>query len=887
MSWNHILREAVTVYIVIAICLAGSALAQTTVYVDGSVATTGDGTQAAPFKTITEALEITNAPLTILVAGATYTDETPYTDVLSDQTLIGSYDSSFTTSDPSLTPTIIDMARLPYQEQKGTFYIGAATGWTLENLVIQNSSTGEWDDTENGGAIYVRKGSNGTMRGVTFFNCFTQFEGGHENGAAREGGAVCIRDASTVVFEDCVFDSCTAVGGGGAVRLRSAGSGNTAKFYRCLFTNCGARRNGAVIDDGDGSSQIEIVNCVFANNGVDVVVPSGTTPSNYLIRIADRRARIYNCAFVGNNNPAGYMFEIGDSSQGGATKEIINCIFADNTIGLDASGVAIFNYADGYDDATILENNLFFSNSGLDPLDPTGANIIGANGNIAGDPLFADAANGDYHLKAGSAGEDAGRALAVVLDDFAGTARPVGAAYDIGAFEGQDIRFYNIRNIIATASSSVNADFGPENTVDESGLNALDQHDTTPTNMWLSSAGQEPPVWIEYEFDIVYKLDQMWVWNSNSALEPIAGLGGLGVKTATIQYSTDGAKWTALADVPEFAQAPGADDYASNTTVDFDGVAAKFVRITCTSSWGGGNQCSLSEVRFSYIPVTAEDPYPANGAAGVSPDVTLGWTAGREAALHEIHLGTDVQAVADSTTPVDTVSQATYAPNLQPDTTYYWRVVEVNDAESPSAWSSPVWSFSTAQYVVVDDFESYGQLSPNKVYQTWVDGLGFSADKYFPDGYSGNGTGAIIGHDPAVGPIMEYTIVHGGHRSMPLSYDGPSETTRTFQPARDWTRGAVETLVLFFLGESTNVSGELYVKINGVEVPYSGSAGDLTAAEWKQWNIDLPAAAGLGAVGTLTIGISGGQGILYIDDIGLYRSAPAVNPQPGLRFGRR
>jgi len=572
---------------------------------------------------------------------------------------------------------------------------------------------------------------------------------------------------------------------------------------------------------------------------------------------------------------------------GGATKEIINCIFADNTIGLDASGVAIFNYADGYDDATILENNLFFSNSGLDPLDPTGANIIGANGNIAGDPLFADAANGDYHLKAGSAGEDAGRALAVVLDDFAGTARPVGAAYDIGAFEGQDIRFYNIRNIIATASSSVNADFGPENTVDESGLNALDQHDTTPTNMWLSSAGQEPPVWIEYEFDIVYKLDQMWVWNSNSALEPIAGLGGLGVKTATIQYSTDGAKWTALADVPEFAQAPGADDYASNTTVDFDGVAAKFVRITCTSSWGGGNQCSLSEVRFSYIPVTAEDPYPANGAAGVSPDVTLGWTAGREAALHEIHLGTDVQAVADSTTPVDTVSQATYAPNLQPDTTYYWRVVEVNDAESPSAWSSPVWSFSTAQYVVVDDFESYGQLSPNKVYQTWVDGLGFSADKYFPDGYSGNGTGAIIGHDPAVGPIMEYTIVHGGHRSMPLSYDGPSETTRTFQPARDWTRGAVETLVLFFLGESTNVSGELYVKINGVEVPYSGSAGDLTAAEWKQWNIDLPAAAGLGAVGTLTIGISGGQGILYIDDIGLYRSAPAVNPQPGLRFGRR
>ena len=229
MSWNRTLRTSSAIHIVIAICLAGSALAQTTVYVDGSVVTTGDGTQAAPFKTITEALAITNAPLTIQVAGGTYPHETPYTDILSDHTLIGSYDSSFTTSDPSLTPTVIDMARLPYQEQKGTFYIGSATGWTLENLIIQNSSTGEWDDTENGGAIYVRKGSNGTMRGVTFFNCFTQFEGGDEGGPAREGGAVCIRDASTVVFENCVFDSCTAVGGGGAVRVRSAGSGNAAK----------------------------------------------------------------------------------------------------------------------------------------------------------------------------------------------------------------------------------------------------------------------------------------------------------------------------------------------------------------------------------------------------------------------------------------------------------------------------------------------------------------------------------------------------------------------------------------------------------------------------------------------------------------------------------
>ena len=69
MSWNHISRKSLTIYIVIAICLAGSAPAQTTVYVDGSVATTGDGTLAAPFKTIAEALARTDAYLTVLVAG--------------------------------------------------------------------------------------------------------------------------------------------------------------------------------------------------------------------------------------------------------------------------------------------------------------------------------------------------------------------------------------------------------------------------------------------------------------------------------------------------------------------------------------------------------------------------------------------------------------------------------------------------------------------------------------------------------------------------------------------------------------------------------------------------------------------------------------------------
>ncbi len=877
MRSSHIVRKCLTTCIVIAVCSAGRTPAQTTVYVDGSVAATGDGTQAAPFKTIAEALARTDASLTILVAGGTYVNEPNNTDVRSGQTLIGSYDSSFTTSDPSVTPTLIDMSRL-YHDQNGAFTMNGVSEWTLMNVVIQNSSTGEHGDTENGGAIYIRNGSQGALRGMTFYNCTARFEGGYDTGTARDGGALCIRDDSTVVIEDCVFDSCTAVGSGGAMRIRSArGGGNNVKIRRCLFTHCGSRNGASVIDDADGASQIEIVNCLFAHNGVDVVNAAGTYPSNFELRVADKRTLIYNCTFVGSNNPDGFVISVGNSADAAATKEIVNCIFAENAIASDSTTFALFNYGSDYDDTTVLENNLFFSNSGLDPLDPAGAALIGVNNNLAGDPRFADAANGDYHLMPGSPGEDAGRTLAIVPDDFAGTGRPVGSAYDIGALEGQvNPPSYYVPSVVATASSSLSPASGPEKTVDGWGLNALDQHDTATANMWVSKTGQEPPVWIQYKFDMVYKLDRMWVWNSNSDLESL--VLGWGVKTATIETSTDGASWVALADVPEFAQAPGTPDYTSNTTVDFNGVAAKFVRLTCTSSWGGGNQYSLSEVRFSYIPVSAYAPYPPNGAVDVSADVTLSWTAGREAALHEIHFGTDVQAVTDSTTPIETVSEATYAADLQPDTTYYWKVVEVNETESPSAWSSPVWSFSTSPCLVIDDFESYGQLSPTQVFQTWLDSLGFPPDEFFPDGYGGNGTGAIVGNDPGAGPIMEYTVVHGGHRSMPLFYSGLSEITRTFEPARDWTRGGVKTLVLFFCGTATNEPAELYVKINNTRVSYKGNAGDLTSTEWKQWNIDLPSSAGLGAVKSLTIGVSAGQGALYIDDIALYRTAPSANP---------
>jgi len=177
-------------------------------------------------------------------------------------------------------------------------------------------------------------------------------------------------------------------------------------------------------------------------------------------------------------------------------------------------------------------------------------------------------------------------------------------------------------NIInATASSSNATDEGSENTVNGSGLDDNDLHSKESKDMWLSSTIGPQPTWIQYEFDRVYKLHQMLVWNYNTSLEPVIGFG---IKEATIEYSADCNEWTALGDF-EFAQGSGAAGYAANTSVDLSGVVAKYVKITANSNWGGFMpQYGLSEVRFFYIPVLPREPNPASGATDMDVDnVTL------------------------------------------------------------------------------------------------------------------------------------------------------------------------------------------------------------------------------------------------------------------------
>ncbi|HPC97313.1 MAG TPA: hypothetical protein PLU87_20405, partial [Sedimentisphaerales bacterium] len=343
---------------------------------------------------------------------------------------------------------------------------------------------------------------------------------------------------------------------------------------------------------------------------------------------------------------------------------------------------------------------------------------------------------------------------------------------------------------------------------------------------------------------------------------------GFGIKDVTIEYSLDASEWTVLGDA-RFAQGTAKATYACNTVIDLGGIAAQYVRLVVKSGYGVMGQYGLSEVRFMYIPAHARQPQPADGAPGVEPTATLSWRAGREAASHNVYLGTDPANLALT----GTVEAASFQPDdLVFGNVYYWRVDEVNEAASPATWEGDLWSFTTAEYATIDDIESYTDDidAGQTVFQTWIDGWT-------------NNTGSTTGY--AESPFAEKAVVHGGRQSMPVRYDNSkapfySEISRTWDSPQDWTGHGASTLRLYFYGAEDNAAGTLYLAVEDsaghVAVVTHPDPEALKVASWQAWTVPFSRLAGvnLARVETMYIGIgnrtspaAGGSGLIFIDDI--------------------
>jgi hypothetical protein len=264
---------------------------------------------------------------------------------------------------------------------------------------------------------------------------------------------------------------------------------------------------------------------------------------------------------------------------------------------------------------------------------------------------------------------------------------------------------------------------------------------------------------------------------------------------------------------------------------------------------------------------------PANGAVDVKQTPVLTWAAGLGAS-HEVYFGTDAASLELKGS--GNLGAESYDPGqLEWNTTYYWRVDEADNANSDSPWTGPLWNLTTANFLTIDDMESYNDLDEsdpvsNRIYLAWVDGFDNPATN-----------GSVVGY--ANPPFAEQTIVHGGLQSMPMAYDnavGKSEATLTLTSNKDWTVNGVTTLTIWFRGDFGNTAETLYVALNGNARVDNDNPDAALRGSWTQWNISLQAFADQGVnltnVNSITLGLSsitGGTGMIYFDDIQLHPPA--------------
>jgi hypothetical protein len=101
---------------------------------------------------------------------------------------------------------------------------------------------------------------------------------------------------------------------------------------------------------------------------------------------------------------------------------------------------------------------------------------------------------------------------------------------------------------------------------------------------------------------------------------------------------------------------------------------------------------------------------PANGAVDITQTPVLTWAPGLGAS-HDVYFGADAASLELKGS--GNLGSESYDPGqLEWDTTYYWRVDEANNVNADSPWTGPLWSFTTANFLIIDDFEAYNDLDP-------------------------------------------------------------------------------------------------------------------------------------------------------------------------------
>jgi len=309
-----------------------------------------------------------------------------------------------------------------------------------------------------------------------------------------------------------------------------------------------------------------------------------------------------------------------------------------------------------------------------------------------------------------------------------------------------------------------------------------------------------------------------------------------------------------------------------------------------------------NEIKILAGCLAASGPDPANGEIDVSTTPTLSWETGAFVAGSNgniLYFAEDMDQVSDRTVAGIPLTDPCYAVpgTLDLGGTYYWAVDTVNGVET---WPGDIWSFTTVNYLDVDDMETYTywKVADNNIFEVWVDGMGDCKG-------SGNGTGANV--------FESLTTGVGGSQAMEFNYDNdgmvenpclviPVDQSRDHYYSKaeaeignlpsgigsDWTAQGVKALSLQFFGGAANVKEPMWIELtdvfsNKAKVTYGyyddEDPNAMLEESWHEWLISLADFTGVTlsnvksiaiGVGTEGSAVAGGSGRVYFDDVRLY-----------------